>query len=129
VTRPPPSTSSKGWNRRRTPPCRSPSSTSSSAELTNAVTNEDDATALLCVFRGAALREQGHLDAARAALKEALRSRSRDPAVRHRALLERARTFLAQNQRALARKDLERILGDDAAYPGLQELLDAASAR
>ena len=42
----------------------------------NQITNVDDATALLCVFRGVALREQGHHDAAREAFKEALKSRT-----------------------------------------------------
>jgi tetratricopeptide (TPR) repeat protein len=96
-------------------------------ELTEGVTNQDDATALLCVFRGIALREQGFNEASRAAIKEALRSRSRDRAIRHRALVERARTFLADGKKAQARKDLERILAGDSQYPGLAELLSATS--
>jgi hypothetical protein len=38
------------------------------------------------------------------------------------------RPVLAQNRRAQARKDLERVLADDADYPGLAEamaILDA----
>jgi hypothetical protein len=59
-----------------------------------AVSNQDDATALLCVFRGIAFREQGYYEATREAFKEALRSKKRDPVVRHRALLERAKSYL-----------------------------------
>ncbi len=44
-------------------------------ELTEGIKNEDDAAALLCVFRGQAFRQQGFHDAAHEALKEALRSR------------------------------------------------------
>ncbi len=91
--------------------------------LTQNVANEDDATALLCVFRGAALREQGYCDAAREAFKEALKSRKRSAAVRHRALWERARTYEAEGKRGMARKDLERIMAEDSTYPGLVDAL------
>jgi tetratricopeptide (TPR) repeat protein len=93
-------------------------------EVTEGITNQDDATALLCVFRGIAFREQGFYDAAREAFKEALRSKKRDPVVRHRALLERAKSYLSEGKRGLARKDLERILAEDSDYEGLRDLLD-----
>ena len=69
-------------------------------ELTEGMKNEDDASALLCVFRGQAFREQGFHEAAHEALKEALRSRSRASAIRHRALAERAQNYLAQGKKA-----------------------------
>ena len=93
-------------------------------KLTEGLGNSDDLTALLCVFRGIAFREQGYFDAARLALKEALRFRSRHPVVRHRAWLERARCYEQEGKRSLARKDLERILAEDSTYPGLTEALD-----
>jgi tetratricopeptide (TPR) repeat protein len=92
-------------------------------DLTNGIVNEDDATALLCVFRGVALREQGHPDAAREVFKESLKSKKRNVVIRHRALLERARTYEAEGKRSMARKDLERILAEDATYEGLAEEL------
>lgn len=92
-------------------------------ELTEGVTNEDDASALLLVVRGAAFREQGHYTAAHETLKEALRSRSRAAAVRHLALLERAKNYLTQEKHGMARKDLERILAEDSDYEGVRELL------
>lgn len=92
-------------------------------ELTDGITNADDATALLCVFRGAALREQGYFDASREAFKEALKSRSRATEVRHRGYIERALSYLAQNRNAQARKDLERVLAEDSDAPGLAEAL------
>jgi tetratricopeptide (TPR) repeat protein len=87
------------------------------------VTNEDDATAILLVFRGAAFRRQGFHDAAHATLKEALRSRSRAAPIRHLALSERAENYLAQGKKAMARKDLERILAEDSGYEGVREQL------
>ncbi len=92
-------------------------------ELTDGLNNEDDASALLCVFRGVAFREQGYHQAAREAFKEALKSKKRDQVIRHRALLERARTYLAEGKRAMARKDLERIMAEDSNYEGLSEML------
>jgi tetratricopeptide (TPR) repeat protein len=94
-------------------------------ELTEGVKNEDDAAALLCVFRGKAFREQGFHDAAHEALKEALRSRSRAAEIRHLALAERAKNYLAQGKKSQARKDLERILADDSGYEGVREQLAA----
>ncbi len=73
-------------------------------QVTEGVTNEDDATAMLCVFRGIAFREQRMFEAARQSFKEALRTKKRDPVVRHRALLERARAYEADgNERWPAR--------------------------
>ena len=91
--------------------------------LTNAVTNSDDTTALLCIFRAVALRDEGFFDGAREMFKEALKSKRRAPVIRHRALLERARCYEAEGKRALARKDLERIMAEDSSYDGLAAAL------
>ena len=72
-------------------------------ELTDGVRNEDDLTALLCSFRGRALRLLGRHDAAHEALKEALRSRSRHPEIRLDALSERAQNFMTQGKLGMAR--------------------------
>jgi tetratricopeptide (TPR) repeat protein len=97
-------------------------------ELTEGVKNEDDASALLCVFRGQAFRQQGFHDAAHEALKEALRSKSRAAPIRHMALAERAQNYLAQGKKGMARKDLERILAEDSDYPNVREELAMLSA-
>lgn len=94
-------------------------------ELTEGITNDDDASALLCVFRGQAFREQGFHDAAHEALKEALRSRSRPAEIRHLALSERAANYLVQGKKGMARKDLERILAEDSSYEGVRGRLAA----
>jgi tetratricopeptide (TPR) repeat protein len=93
-------------------------------KLTEGIKNEDDASALLCVFRGEAFREQGFHDAAHEAFKEALRSRSRAAPIRHLALARRAQNYLAQGKKSQARKDLERILAEDSSYEGVREQLD-----
>ena len=92
-------------------------------DLTNGLRNEDDPTALLLAYRGVALQELGHLTAAREAFKEALKSKSRDAAIRHFSLVGRARTYLAENKGGMAKKDLERVLAEDAEYPSVRELL------
>ena len=92
-------------------------------DLTEGVSNQDDATALLLVYRAVAFREQGYPDAANEAFKEALKSRSRGPDVRHLALNERATNYLRQGKKAQARKDLERILAEDSNYEGVRERL------
>ncbi|MFC4614805.1 DUF4236 domain-containing protein [Cellulomonas algicola] len=91
--------------------------------LTDGVANEDEASMYLLVQRAVALRSTGNPGAAREALKEALRLRSRPAQLRHRALVERAYTYLAENKRAMARKDLEKVLAEDSSYPGLAEAM------
>ncbi len=91
--------------------------------LTTGQTNTDDITCLLMIYRAMAFREQEYFDAAAETFKEALKSKSRTPELRHRALLERADSYLAQGKKALARKDLEKILADDPDYHGLKEAL------
>lgn len=97
-------------------------------ELTEGIKNEDDASALLLVFRAVAFREQGFHDAAHEAFKEALRSRSREATIRHHALFERARNYETQGKKAMARKDLERILAEDSDYPGVRDGLETLHA-
>jgi tetratricopeptide (TPR) repeat protein len=91
--------------------------------LTEGLNNQDDATALLLVFRGVAFREQGFLDAAHESFKEALRARSREPVIRHHALFERAQNYRAQGKNGMARKDLERILAENSDYDGVRDQL------
>lgn len=91
--------------------------------LTDGVPNGDDFCTYLLIQRGVAFRQSGFLDAALDSLKAALAPRSRMAALRHLALVERALTHRATGKKALARRDLERILADDSQYPGVAELL------
>ena len=92
-------------------------------ELTEGLTNEDEAATFLLIQRGIAFREQGFPDAARESFKEALRIRSRPAELRQRALIERGLTYLSEGKRAMARKDFEKVLSENSAYPGLREHL------
>lgn len=92
-------------------------------DLTEGLTNEDEASTFLLIQRGIAFREQGYPDAARESLKEALRVRSRPAELRHRALIERGLTYLKEGKRAMARKDFEKVLSENSVYPGLREHL------
>jgi hypothetical protein len=67
------------------------------------------------------------MTAAREAFKEALKSKSRDGVIRHFALMERARTNIADGKVSMGRKDLERVLAEDSTYPGVQAMLDELS--
>lgn len=96
-------------------------------DLTNGLTNEDEAAMFLLIQRGTGLREQGYFEAAREALKEALRVRSRQTELRHLAWVARGYTYLSEGKRTMARKDFERVLAEDASYPGLAEMLAAAA--
>ncbi len=95
-------------------------------DLTDDVTNLDDSSALLLCLRARSFSALGYHDAAREALKDALRLKAgRSPQVRHRTLIERAELNLKVNRRAAARKDLEMVLAEDSQYPGLTEMLAA----
>lgn len=92
-------------------------------DLTEGLTNEDEAATYLLIQRGIAFREQGYPDASRESFKEALRVRSRPAELRQRAMIERALTYLSEGKRAMARKDFEKVLSENSAYPGLREHL------
>lgn len=96
-------------------------------ELTNELRNEDVASTFLLIQRGTALRELGFYEAARESLKEALRIRSRPTELRHLALIARGHTYLAEGKKSMAKKDYERVLANNAVYPGLQEMLAEVS--
>lgn len=75
------------------------------------------------VFRGIAFREQGLQTASREAFKEALKSKSRGAEIRHKALIERSKTYVAEGKPAMARKDLRRVLAEGASLPEVRQLL------
>jgi len=92
-------------------------------KISNGVTNVDDPTALLVTLRGIAFREQGLNTSALVSFREALKSIKRDPAIRHRALVERALTHRNEGRKAQARKDLEKVLAEDSEYPDIRDLI------
>ena len=98
-------------------------------ETTEDIENDDDATAMMLVLRGVAFREKGMEDASLECLKRALSSKKRSETLLHRALFERAETYTRLGKKAMAIKDLEKILVDDSDYPAVQEKLDALNAK
>lgn len=113
-----------GADRRSRPPAAALGRWDDVIELTEGLANEDDLTALLCVYRGVAMCERGYLDASLEAFKEALRSRYRAGDIRKLALSERATTYEAHGKKGMARKDLERVLAMDSHFEGLAELVN-----
>jgi len=88
-------------------------------DLTNGLQNEDELSTYLLIQRGVALREQRFFDASREAFKKARSIRSRSAALRHLALVERGQCYLAEGKRSMASKDFQKVLAENAAYPGL----------
>jgi tetratricopeptide (TPR) repeat protein len=93
-------------------------------ETTEDIENEDDATGMLLVLRGIAFREQNLHDAALECFKRAIAKRSRSEGLLHRAHFERAETYTQMGKKAMAIKDLEKILVDDMDYPEVRSKLD-----
>ena len=91
---------------------------------TEDIENEDDATAMLLIFRGIAFREKGFNEASLECFKLALAKRTRTEIILNRGLWERAYTYEKLGKKAQARKDLEKILSREPAYPGLLERLE-----
>lgn len=82
---------------------------------------EDEATGMLFIIRAAALSELGFHDGGLEALKKVIAKRSLDEEVHNRALWERANIYERQGKKALARKELEKIVLADSRYPQVME--------
>ena len=94
-------------------------------DLTNELENHDELLTYLLIQRGVAFRELRMFDAARESFKKALAARSRPATLRHLALVERGQCYLAEGKRAMARKDFQKVLAENANYPGLADHLMA----
>jgi tetratricopeptide (TPR) repeat protein len=92
-------------------------------ETTEEIENVDDATALLLIYRAISLREQGLYDAAIETLRRARSSKKRNEDVLNKALYERALCYEKLGKKAMARKDLEKIVATDSDFPGVTEAL------
>jgi tetratricopeptide (TPR) repeat protein len=97
-------------------------------ETTENIENDDDATAMLIILRGIAFREKGMNDAALECLKRAIAKKDRSEGLLHRALFERAEIYVRLGKKAMAIKDLEKILVDDSNYPQVTEKLATLKA-
>jgi tetratricopeptide (TPR) repeat protein len=95
----------------------------SAIETTEDIENEDDATAMLLILRGIAFREKEMYDGALECFKRALAKKDRSEVMKHRAHFERAENYTRMGKKAMAIKDLEKILVDDSDYPAVNEKL------
>ena len=93
---------------------------------TNEIENEDDATAILLVFRAIAFRELKQYELSIETFKLALAKRSRESEILNFAKFERACTYEAMGKKAQAIKEIQKILAanynDKAAQEKLAEL-------
>ena len=92
-------------------------------QTTDEVENVDDASAVLLIFRGIALREKGLYDAAIEVFKLARAKKDRSEIILNKALFERAQAYEKSGKKAMARKDYEKILVTDGSYAGVAEKL------
>jgi tetratricopeptide (TPR) repeat protein len=87
--------------------------------------NVDDLTCNVLCFRSRAFRELGINDGALESARQALTSRSRNPELLRLARYERALAYQAAGRKAMARKDLERILAQDSTFLDVADRLRA----
>lgn len=92
-------------------------------ELTNGVHDADDLAAVLLTYRATALARVGMFEAAKAGFRSVLRSRARRPGIRHFTLRQRAEAYAGEGRTAQARRDLLRILAEDATVDGVRDQL------
>lgn len=93
-------------------------------ETTEDIENFDDATVIMLVLRGVAFREKDLNDAALECFKRAIAKKDRSEGAIHRALYERSLTYVKMGKKAMARKDLEKILVDDPTSKVANEALE-----
>ena len=80
------------------------------------VTNTDDATAQLLVYRGRAFREKGMYVTALETLKEALKSRKRNADILNQARYERGLVYEAMGSDSKARTEFEKLYAADPYF-------------
>lgn len=94
-------------------------------ETTEDIEVDDDATAMMMVLRGVAFRGKNMQEAAIECFKRALKIQKVLPEVLvHRVLFERAESYALMGKKAMAIKDLEKILVDDPDYPEVEKKLN-----
>jgi tetratricopeptide (TPR) repeat protein len=95
---------------------------------TEDIENEDDATAVLLILRGIAFREQEFFDASLECFKQAIAKKDRSEEILNRGLWERAYSYERMGKKAMAKKDLEKILSREPGYDGLMARLKKLNA-
>jgi lipoprotein NlpI len=89
-------------------------------------TNADDLTCQMLTYRARALRAKGLNDGAMAMLKEALKSKRRDPVLLRRARYERGLTYEAMGKATYSRRDFEQVYAEDPSFADVAGRVDAS---
>ena len=93
-------------------------------ETTEDIEVEEDATAMMMVLRGVAFRGKDMQEAAVECFRRVLKEQKSLPeALVHRTLFERAESYALMGKKAMAIKDLEKILVDEPNYPEVEKKL------
>ncbi len=87
------------------------------------VSNDDDTTLTIKLLQAQAMAKQGLPDAALAAYREALRSTKREKSLLREARYERAKLYQELGKKAMAKRDLGRLYGEDPDYRDVAALL------
>lgn len=90
---------------------------------TAGVSNEDDITLMLRLWQAQAMERQGLPDAALEAYRDALRSKKRDEQLLKEARYQRAKLYVQIGKRAMAKRDLGRLYGEDPDFQDVRALL------
>ncbi len=94
---------------------------------TAGVENDGDLGLTLRLWQAHAMEKQDLPDAALEAYRDALKSKKRDPALLKEALYNRANLYIALGKRAMAKRDLGRLYGEDPDYENVVDLLSSLS--
>jgi tetratricopeptide (TPR) repeat protein len=94
---------------------------------TAGISNDDDLGLTLRLWQAQAMEKQDLPDAALEAYRDALKSKKRDPDLLKEARYNRANLYVALGKRAMAKRDLGRLYGEDPDYKDVRTLLGSLS--
>jgi tetratricopeptide (TPR) repeat protein len=94
---------------------------------TAGISNEDNLTLTLRLWQAEAMERQDLPDAAFEAYRDALKSKKRDPQLLKEARYKRAMLYLKVGKRAMAKRDLGRLYGEDPDYKDVAAALTSLS--
>jgi tetratricopeptide (TPR) repeat protein len=94
---------------------------------TAGIENDDDLGLTLRLWQAQAMEKQNLPDAALEAYRDALKSKKRDPRLLKEARYNRANLYVALGKRAMAKRDLGRLYGEDPDYENVVNLLSSLS--
>jgi tetratricopeptide (TPR) repeat protein len=94
---------------------------------TAGISNEDDLTLTLRLLQAEAMEKQDLPDAAFEAYRDALKSKKRDQELLKKARYKRAMLYIAVGKRAMAKRDLGRLYGEDPDFEDVAAALQSLS--